>query len=253
MADIFVSIRAGLRSPAAGFLLLFLGLFLAGFYSTHTQDDFQIVKGAEMALLAVTRFIVLGQVTSFFTGLMILGLGTPLTMGLASPLFYHPHQLRLEPFLEMAALGLLPGLGLFFLGYKGFQIHRSGLGATSGPRVLESRFKGWLPRVESACEVSLWLLIATLLAGHWNGFAVLAVGVGSLTLVFSLVVLVGARTSVGWREIGLALILAGVLTILTSILLVTTQGNRCTEAVIGIPPGILVCVVGVGLFLTKKP
>jgi len=244
--------RRLIRQPFFTYLLLILGLATAGIYSTIVRDDFQIVKGAEMALLAITRFIILGQLIEFFRGLMILGLGTPLVMGLSSPLFYYSRQLRLEPFLETFGIGLLPGLGLFFLGWKGLQLHRRNQQAGPGaePETAADGFCArWLPTVEQACEWSIWIMIATLMSGEWSGIGVLAVGFAGLTLAFSLVILVGAKTSIGRRGIGISLVIAGLVTILTSIVLVTTQGNRCTEAVLGIPPGILLVIIGLALWL----
>ncbi len=244
--------RRFVQKPFFSYLLLFLGLGTAAVYSVWARDDFQIVKGAEMALLAITRFIVLGQIVDFFRGLMILGVGTPLVMGLSSPLFFHPRHLQLEPFLITFGIGLIPGFGLLFLGWKGLQIHRRNLqleAEPSEPAIEEGFCARWLPTVERACEWSIWIMIFTLMSGEWSGIGILSVTFGGMTLAGSLVILVGAKTTIGRRGIGIALMVAGLVTIVTSIVLVTTQGNHCKEAVLGVPPGILLVIIGGAIWL----
>ena len=76
------------RAPALGIFMLLAGLIYAAWLAPLHRDEFVIVQGGELALVALLRLLVHGHTIWFFRGLVILGLGIPFVCGLTSPIYW---------------------------------------------------------------------------------------------------------------------------------------------------------------------
>lgn len=236
-----------LESPWTSILLLVAGLLLAGVVAPLRDQELEIVRGTELALLAVARMALRGQLEHFFGGLILLGLAMPLVAGATHPLYYS-RGFRIESFLEMAGIMLVPGLGVAALGVVGVnRVQLEGLEAKEPPA-----YPRLVAHLARGTEWALALVAATLAAGAWNDGTVAIValaGLGSALAVTAALVLQSPFTR---REIGLGLAAIGALFAIGSLIVLATGGGRTTEAILGVPPGLLLVGLGLGFAASGK-
>ncbi len=227
------------RSPLVGMFLLLAGLGYAAVLAPQHRDEFVILQGGELALIAILRLLVHGHTSWFFRAIMVLGLGIPLVGGLTSPIYWSG-GLRAEIFAQTFAIGLIPGLGLLYLGFKGLSLIE-----VTEKRLRHNVSHLWLRFLKGVTDVALWILVAALMTGVWSDVTVGAVILCSLVLLFSVIGLLSATFSK--KTLGKALLLLAGLSIVSAFVIVGTQGRACQEAMVGVPIGMLIGLIGVVL------
>lgn len=230
------------HTPATSMLLLVAGLLVAGALAPARDDDLTIVRGAEMILLALTRLALQGHFRWFFRCMILTGVGLPIVGAAISPIYYHGGY-RLDAMAEMGLIGAVIGAGFLVLGVLGDRR----LAADPGDPAELRAVPPWVEYTETFCEGALWAMVLTLGMGEWNDGAVAIVGLGAIALVVGLTAGFLHRSPFTTSEIGGGLLLVGVVTVIASVVIVVTSNGRATEAVIGIPPGLIVGMFGLGM------
>jgi hypothetical protein len=223
--------------------MLLAGLVAAGWVAPRLDDEGYLIRGGELILLALTRLALQGEFRSFFRGMVLTGVGLPL-VGVGLTPIYYSGGYRLSAVMETGGLGAVLGAAFLVMGFVGLRrLARRDQEAPPDP----PEAPGWVAWVETLCEGALWLVVVTLGAGTWSDVAVLAVGGGALALVAGLTVAFLYRSPFTRGEVGAGLTFVGAATVVVSILIVTFSNGRATEAVIGVPPGLVVGFVGLGM------
>lgn len=224
------------RKAAVGIVMLLAGLVYAGWLAPYHRDEFVIVQGGELALIALVRLLLHGHTVWFFRGLVILGLGIPFVGGLTSPIYWSG-GLTLATFAETFAIGLIPGLTIAFLGYRGLS-----LVSETEDRLAKSKSAFWYRAMKALCDVALWCLVGALMTGVWSDVTVGAVILSTFVLLGTVFALLNATLKKA--SLGKALLVMAVACIIAAFVIVTTQGRRAQEAMLGVPIGMVLGLAG---------
>ena len=224
------------RKAAVGIVMLLAGLVYAGWLAPYHRDEFVIVQGGELALIALVRLLINGHTLWFFRGLVILGIGIPFVCALTSPIYWSG-GLTFTTFAETFAIGLIPGLIIAFLGYRGLSLVNEAEG-----RLARSKSAYWYRAMKVLCDVALWCLVGALMTGVWSDVTVGAVILSTFVLLGTVFALLHA--TLRKATLGKALLLMALGCVIAAFVIVSTQGPRCQEAMLGVPIGMVLGLAG---------
>jgi hypothetical protein len=215
-------------------------------YAGWTFSDAWLIRGCELAVLTLCRFLVRGQTRGFLIALLGLGVTMPLIAQTTSPIFYYGPEVDIwfgRGWDEMAILGGLLGVPLVVAALWGLRRYRRRTGA--GDRVGGR----WLLRLDIALEVVVWMIAASLSTGEWNGLTVLASVIGALGIAILVGVLLKIRLELGIGGLGTVMMFIGLACLVIVGVLLPLSGGRMSgeEALVGLAPAALLLLFGFGM------
>ncbi len=223
-------------------VLFFAGFGVAGLEAPLGGDEYRIVAGSELSLMALLDLLRRGQLRLFFQGLFVLGLMFPILAAATIPLFYHSGY-SVDALLETAGVAVLPGAFVCYWAWKGFSVKEI-------PQLEEP---SWLSRTKWLFRVGMTLITISLFSGEWNAFTVFSVISGGFIIIIGAVTQLFWKLALNRRSLGSLLMVLGCGVLALCLLLVATQGGRVSaaEVMVGIVPSGILLFLGFAIWSSK--
>ncbi len=159
-----------LRSPFLNFLLLLGGIFVCAVIAPKQNQVMEILRGGEIVVLALMRFVIWNQMRWFYTCLIFVGIMMPVVASCTAPIFYHSRNIPLLSILGMAAVVIIPAIPLIFLGWRGLiNLNYKNVQTINEKGLWKYIFEG-----------AVWLTVSSFSTGEWNEYTVTAIIISSL-------------------------------------------------------------------------